>query len=184
MLMLSMAVGFPESLSAYQENVTDMMFAKYQTVLKSTEDDDENVIETTTASAERFSMTSLNHETEEHNESISIYGVMPDSRYINIPSDLADNEVYISQTFSGKYGYQVGDTVTLHEKYENKSYDFLVKGIYDYSGALTVFMPNDNFNRVFEKDEDSFTGYMSDEEIEGIDENYHCLAFKYCIYLC
>ena len=172
MLMLSMAVGFPESLSAYQENVTDMMFAKYQTVLKSTEDDDENVIETTTASAERFSMTSLNHETEEHNESISIYGVMPDSRYIDISSDIADNEVYISQTFSGKYGYQVGDTVTLHEKYENKSYDFIVKGIYDYSGALTVFMPNDNFNRVFEKDEDSFTGYMSDEEIEGIDEKY------------
>ena len=56
MLMLSMAVGFPDSLDVYKSNVTDMMFAKYQTILKSTEDEDEKPIETTTKSAEKFAM--------------------------------------------------------------------------------------------------------------------------------
>ena len=172
MLMLAMAVGFPESLSAYQKNVTNMMFANYQVILKSTEDDDENVIETRVPSAERFSMTSLNYVTDDHKESISVYGIEPDSRYVDIPSDMAEDEVYISETLSGKYGYQVGDTITLNEKYENKAYSFKVKGIYDYAGALTVFMPNDNYNLVFELDEGSFTGYMADEDINDIDEKY------------
>lgn len=172
MLMLSMAVGFPESLDVYKSNVTDMMFAKYQTVLKATEDEDENPIETTTKSAEKFAMTSLEYVINDHKESISVYGVEPDSAYINIPDSMAEDEVYISDTFSDKYGLMVGDTVKLDEKYDNESYSLIVAGIYDYSGALTVFMPIDNYRKCFDEDDDYFTGFMANEEIEGIDDKY------------
>ena len=62
--------------------------------------------------------------------------------------------------------------VTLDEKYDNQKYDLKVKDIYDYSGSLTVFMPIDSYRTEFDEDDDYFTGFMSDEEVEGIDEKY------------
>ena len=172
MIMLSMAVGFPESLDSYQDKVTDMMFAKYQVVLKDTVDEDDNLIETSNKSAERFSMDSLEYNQDEYSESISVYGVEKNSNYVSIPSDLGENEVYISTPFSEKYKLEVGDTLTLDEKYDNDSYTFKIKGIYDYEGGLVVFMPNEEFNSVFDKEADSFTGYMSNDEIDDIDDKY------------
>ena len=172
MLMMAMAVGFPESLDVYQENVADMMFVKYQTVLKTTEDDDENPIETTTKSAEKFAMKGLQYESGDYNESISVYGVESDSAYIKNLGKMAENEVYISDTFADKYEVSVGDNLRLDEKYDNEFYDLKVIGIYDYSGALSVFMPIDNYRTLFDEDKDYFTGYMADEEMEGIDDKY------------
>ncbi|MBO4863123.1 MAG: ABC transporter permease [Eubacterium sp.] len=172
MLMLAMAVGFPDSLKIYQQNVADMMFAKYQVVLTGTEDEDEKPIETTTKSAEKFAMRSLEYAKSDHKESIAVYGIEPDSRYIKGLQKMTGNEVYISNTFAEKYGLNEGDTFRLDEKYDNLSYDFKVKGIYDYSGSLTVFLPIDNYRETFDEDDDYFTGFMADEEIKGIDDEY------------
>ena len=172
MLMRAMAIGFPESLAEYQKNVTNMMFAKYQVVLKTIEDEDENPIETTTRSAEKFAMTNLEYHYGEYTESIAVYGIEPDSRYVDKLPKLKENEVSISKTFAEKYSLSVGDIVTLDEKYDNQKYDLKVKDIYDYSGSLTVFMPIDSYRTEFDEDDDYFTGFMSDEEVEGIDEKY------------
>lgn len=40
MVMLAMAVGMPDTLKYYQNNISDLMFAKYQYVLTSYEDED------------------------------------------------------------------------------------------------------------------------------------------------
>ena len=172
MLMLSLAVGFPESLDKYQDNIADMMFTKNQVVLKSTEDDDGNVIKTNTKSAESFCMSSLNYVNDDFSETISVYGTERDSRYVEIPYDMEESEVYISNSFSEKYKLKEGDKFELEEKYDNTVYEFTVAGIYDYSGALSIFMPDKNYREVFDKDEDFFTGYMSDEEIKDIDDKY------------
>ena len=176
MLMLSMAVGFPDSLDAYKDDVTDMMFAKNQMILKTTEDDDENEIKTTTASAEKFAMRGLEYvsgdEDNLHKESISVYGIEDNSKYIKVPSDLKENEVYISQTFSEKYKIEVGDEFKLDEKFDNDVYTMKAVGIYDYAGGLSVFMPIDNYREFFDEDEDYFTGFMANEEIEGVNDKY------------
>lgn len=176
MLMLSMAVGFPDSLAAYKDDVTDMMFAKNQMILKSTEDDDEKEIKTTTASAEKFAMKGLEYvsgdEDNLHKESISVYGIEDNSKYIKVPSDLKENEVYISQTFSEKYKIEVGDEFKLDEKFDNDVYTMKAVGIYDYAGGLSVFMPIDNYREFFDEDEDYFTGFMANEEIEGVNDKY------------
>ena len=176
MLMISMAVGFPDSLDAYKDDVTDMMFAKNQMILKTTEDDDENEIKTTTASAEKFAMRGLEYvsgdEENLHKESISVYGIEDNSKYIKVPSDLKENEVYISQTFSEKYKIEVGDEFKLDEKFDNDVYTMKAVGIYDYAGGLSVFMPIDNYREFFDEDEDYFTGFMANEEIEGVNDKY------------
>lgn len=47
MVMLAMAVGMPDTLKYYQNNISDLMFAKYQYVLTSYEDEDGDLIEAT-----------------------------------------------------------------------------------------------------------------------------------------
>lgn len=76
-----------------------------------------------------------------------MYGVEPDSKYIK--ADLGDG-VYISTAYADKYQVEPGDKITLKEKYERKRYTFKVKGVYDYSGAISVFMSRDKLNETFD----------------------------------
>ena len=172
-VMLAMAVGMPETLDYYKSHVSDMMFTNYQYVLKSYEDEDNNIITTDNKDAEKFNMTSLQRKSDTLDEEISVYGIENDSQYVKISdlSSLKTNEVYISASYADKYGLQVGDTAALDEKYENKQYEFTVAGIYDKCQTLAVFMSNEKYCEVFEKDSDAFTGYLSDTEITDIDED-------------
>ena len=101
-----------------------------------------------------------------------VYGIIPDSSYITIPKDAENGSVYISSAFRDKFGIREGDTITLHEEYEDTSYEFVVGGYVDYDGGIAAFMGSDEFNRVFGKEEGYFTGYFSDNEISDIDEEY------------
>ena len=175
MMMLSMAVGMPTTLSSYKDKIDEMMFADHQTILTSTKDDDGDVIETDSEGAERFSMLSLNYEKKDFTEEISVYGSEEGSRYIKLDKDYFgsnENAVYISKAFADKYGIKKDDTITLSEKYENKDYQWKVYDVFDYSAGLAVFMSNDMFRSEFDKKEGYFTGYFTDEEITDIDEKY------------
>ena len=176
MLLLSMAVGMPSTLKYYQDNVKNMMFADEQLILTDTKDDDGNEITTSIKGAEKFSINSLELKNNSITEEVSIYGVDKGSTYITLDNALYDDtdssNVYISEAYSEKFGVHEGDTITLSEKYENKSYTWSVYGVYDYSAGIAVFMPNDTFNEVFERDEGDFSGYMSNKTITDIDEDY------------
>ena len=176
MLLLSMAVGMRETLDYHQAHMSESMFAKEQLILSRTEDDDGNTITTSAKNAERISVASLERKDETYNEEISVYGVEDDSLYIRLDADFtekaAEDEVYISQAYADKYNVKVGDTIVLSEKYEHKDYTWKVYDIYDYSAGLAVFMTNDRFNEVFDNDKDDFSGYISNEPITDIDDEY------------
>lgn len=172
MVMLAMAVGMPSTLNFYKENAADMMFAKYQYILKSYEDEEGNVVDTENPDAEKFSMQSLQKKSDELDEEVSVYGIMDDSRYVGIADLelLKEGEVYISESFRDKYNLEVGDSVSLDEKYENRQYHFIVVGIYDKCQSIAVFMPIQNYKSIFDLDEEEFGGYLSDSEITDIEE--------------
>ncbi|MBR1592475.1 MAG: permease [Ruminococcus sp.] len=174
MLLLSMAVGMPSTLKYYQDSISDMMFAQDQIILSDTKDRDSNVIVTETDGAEPFSVTSLERKSDTYNEEITVYGIIENSSYIklNDKTDIGENAVYISQAYSEKYDVHKGDTITLSEKYEHKDYTWEVYDIYPYTAGIAVFMTNSRFNSVFDKDADSFSGYISDKMITDIDEDY------------
>lgn len=173
MVMLAMAVGMPSTLDYYQDHVTELMFSKYQYILKSYQDEDKNVIDTKVKDAERFCLTSLQKKGNSIDEEISVYGVEPDSKYVKIKDidDLKENTVYISDSFAEKYDLAVGDTVDLDEKYENKQYHFKIAGTYDRSQSIAVFMPVERFREMFDYDDEEFTGYLSDREITDISKD-------------
>lgn len=172
-LMLAMGVGMPSTLAYYQDHVEDMMFADYQYVLTSYEDEDSNIITTDNEAAEKFSMTSLVRKGGAIDEEVSVYGISDNSSYVKIADleNLSDETVYISESFAEKYGIHVGDTITLDEKYESKQYSFTVAGFYDKSMSIAIFMPLDEYRDVFDQEDDEFSGYLSDSEITDIDEN-------------
>ncbi len=172
MIMLAMAVGMPSTLDYYKENATDMMFAKYQYILKSYEDEEGDVIGTGNKDAEKFSMYSLQKKSDALNEEVSVYGISKDSRYVRIEdlATLKSNEVYISEPFRDKYNLTVGDTVLLDEKYESKQYQFRVVGVYEKCQSIAVFMSIENYRLVFDLDKEEFSGYLSDAEITDIEE--------------
>lgn len=172
-VMLSMAIGLPNTLDYYKDNAKDMMFANYQYVLTSFEDEDAKAITTETENAEIFGMKSLQKKSDAIDEEVSVYGIADGSNYVKIDGldALTENEVYISNSFADKYNIFVGDTVTLQEKYENKQYSFKVAGFYGKSLNISVFMPIEQFRTTFDLKEGEFTGYLSDTQITDISED-------------
>lgn len=173
MEMLAMAVGMPDTLDYYKSNTDGMMFAKYQYVLKSYVDEEGNIVSTGNKDAEKFDMTSLLKKSDALDEEVSIYGIADNSSYVKINDfdSLKKNEVYISDSFSQKYGLNEGDEVKLDAQYEKKTYTFKVKGIYDKSQSIAVFMPIDKFADIFDLKDDQFSGFLSDTKIKDINEN-------------
>lgn len=177
-------------LSHYQEETINNMLAKYQYILSVPDelDVEENSLlgmvqkllmpslETENENAEKFCMESLKMLPEKEGkdgESITIYGIEPDSKYVEADfSGLSEKGVLLSDGFQQKYGIKTGDTISLKEPYGSKTYEFQVGGFYDYPGALAFFMPAESFQSLFDKKEAYFNGYFSDEELTDLDDDY------------
>lgn len=173
MVMLAMAVGMPDTLTYYQKHAPNLMFTKYQYVLKTYQNADGSIVTTDNKDAENFAMKSLVKRSDALDEEISTYGVVDDSQYIKISDleSLEKNEVYISNSYADKYGIAIGDTIKLEEKYTDDTYNFKVCGIYDKCQSIAVFMPIDQYREVFDLDDDAFSGFFSDSKITDIDSN-------------
>lgn len=181
-LMLCFAFGLPDSLVYYGEHAPEMMFAEYQYMLMGSEDEDGDRIVTAEESAEKFYTKNLMYEKNNKalfegmgsggDESVAVYGIIRDSSFVSLGSDADGNGIYLSSAFRSKFRLSKGDVVTLHEEYENRSYEFEIKGFVDYDGGIAIFMSDEGFCRVFETKEGDFSGYFSHKEITDIEEKY------------
>ena len=185
-MLLLFGLGLPVVLNHYKATIGDNMLASYQYMLQmpvGTVDEDHKLesmlnmmmfnrsVETDNTDAEKFSAYSLKmQQNATRTEEILLYGIEPDSQYVHL--DLQPTDVYISSAYADKYLLQPGDTITLKETYEDKSYDLTITGIYKYEGALDVFMSREALNAMFDLGSDYFCGYFSSSEITDIDSKY------------
>lgn len=185
-LLLFFGLLLPSTLNHYQQEIKSNMLAKYQYMLDVpvsavSGDDSENILEllqyymgtkTLNDDAEAFSAYSLNTLPSKYKtDEVLLYGIEKNSKYIDVDFDDSD-EVYISGAYAEKFQLEPGDKITLKEKYEKKKYTFKVKGIYDYSGALCVFMPQKQLNDTFDLGSYYFSGYFSNSKITDINKKY------------
>lgn len=185
-LLLFFGLLLPSTLNHYQQEIKSNMLAKYQYMLDVpvsavSGDDSENVLEllqyymgtkTPNDDAEAFSAYSLNTLPSKYKtDEVLLYGIEKNSKYIDVDFDDSD-EVYISGAYAEKFQLEPGDKITLKEKYDKKKYTFKVKGIYDYSGALCVFMPQKQLNDTFDLGSYYFSGYFSNSKITDINKKY------------
>lgn len=146
----------------YQNTITDNVLSAYQYILKTP-------AETETDGAEKFCFGSLDTLPEKRSsESVSLYGVKPDSDYVKLHS--SGKKVDISTAYAEKYGVEKGDTITLKDPYGSDKYKFEVGGIYDYPSTIAVFMEQDLFRQMFDYGSDYFNAYFSDQKIKDIDD--------------
>ena len=186
-LLLMFGLLLPVLLDHYQETLPDMMLAKYQYILtipESATDGNNQIesllsmylfsrkVETDNPDAEKFMAYTLRipGKGDYKGENVMIYGIDPDSAYVDL--DLKHGEVYFSSAYTDKFHLSVGDKVSLSEEYEDKDYSFKIDGIYDYAGALALFMPREDVNALFDFDPDMFAGYFSDSQITDIPGEY------------
>lgn len=144
----------------YIDLVRENQIAQYQYILTQEK-------EITDTNAERFSFTSLDSAKKGYvTDTITVYGLAENSRYVeqNIPH----GRVLVSNGLAEKYGLHKGDTLTLKEKYSAKTYDFTVDSVYNYPGALSVFLPAEDFKDTFD---DALTGYFSHTELTELTED-------------
>lgn len=185
-LLLFFGLLLPSTLNHYQQEIKSNMLAKYQYMLEVpiravSGDDSENVLEllqyymetkTLNDDAEAFSAYSLETLPSKYKtDEVLLYGIEKNSKYIHVDFDDSD-EVYISGAYAEKFQLEPGDKITLKEKYEKKKYTFKVKGIYDYSGSLCVFMPQKQLNDTFDLGSYYFSGYFSNSKITDINKKY------------
>jgi putative ABC transport system permease protein len=150
-------------LDDYAKLVEDSMIARYQYVLKTP-------AETADDAAEKYCASELETTDERYmTDEITIYGIEEDSAYID--QTIPDGKVLASNGIMEKFGLSDGDTFTLKSHYEDTSYEFVVAGTYDYDAALAIFMTKDDYLEMFDKADDYFTGYFSDETLSDIDED-------------
>lgn len=153
---------FTPLLDYVEEETISSMIASHQYILKVP-------AETETADAEKYCIGSLKTTGDDFTENISVYGISDGNRYIDC--NLTGENVYISSAYSDKYGLNTGDTITLKEEFGDKKHTLNVDGIYDNPTTLAVFVSREQFNEMFEKESDYYSGYLSNEGIEDIDES-------------
>lgn len=185
-MLLMFGLALPAVLDHYQNEIEENLLCNYQYILQvpyeamNEEKKLESMlamfyfqreVETENEDAEKFTAYSLNTPEKPYmKESVTLYGLQEDSRYI--PIDFQENGVYVSSAYAEKYLLEPGDTITLYEEYGTDAYTFRVDGIYHYEGGLTVFLPQKELNTLFDLGDEYFSGYLSDTEITDIDEAY------------
>lgn len=165
-VLLLFGIMLGPMLTHYQNEITDKLIAKHQYVLKALVDVDDNA-------AEKYCVKTLaTIEGRLKSEDVLVYGVKDNSIYADInTASLKDNEVYITNGYADKFRIKKGDMITLKEKYDDNEYEFTVKDMYDYPSSFAIFMSDATFKNVFDKSEDYYSGYFSDNILD-IDEKY------------
>ncbi|HBI63509.1 MAG TPA: ABC transporter permease [Clostridiales bacterium] len=185
-LLLMFGLALPDVLDHYQDALQNNLLCNYQYMLKvpmNAMDEEHKLrsliamlqfrhgVRTEQEEAEAFSAYALNTQGEGlyPSESVVLYGVDEDSRYIK---DIGETDIKVSSAYAEKFGLQAGDTITLKEEYEDTTYDFTITGVYDYIGAIAVFMNRGKLNETFDLGDDYYCGYFTDTPITDIDAKY------------
>ena len=153
---------FQPLLETVAQRISDTSISRYQYILKTPEE--------TNHGAEKFAIATLETTKENYKtDEISVYGISPESSYVK--KSIPEGQALLSNGFMDKYGVKAGDTVSLYDKYADKTYEFVVAGDYPYEAALSVFMNIGEFNDKFGKTPDYYSGYFSDRELTELTES-------------
>lgn len=186
-LLLMYGLAIPSNLRHHQDILRNSMIANYQYLLTVPQGaltapshletllrryDFTRAVETSNPDAEKFMAYALRSPAQglHREESIMVYGIDTDSRYVHLSP--GPNEAYVSSAYAEKYGLHAGDGITLLEEHADKKYTFTVHGVYDYEGALALFMRQADVNELLGYDKDMFAGYFSDTPITDIPRLY------------
>ncbi|MBQ6622451.1 MAG: ABC transporter permease [Mogibacterium sp.] len=155
-VLLLFGIMMKPLLANFREVVLDSKIAEYQYILKFP-------VSVDNETAEKYAICTLENERD---ESIGVYGFERGSAYFGAELPEGD-EVYVSSSYMEKYRLKEGQELVLHDPFEDDEYRFIVKQSYEYPSTLCIFLSLDRFNEVMGNKPAYFTGYLSDEPLDG-----------------
>lgn len=125
--------------------------------------------------AEKYAVYTLEYDRGSGNgiESITVYGVAPDSRYWD-GIGVSSGRAVFGRGLVDKFGFAEGQTVSLYDKYADEAHDVVFEGdgfTWGLKSDMAVYMSLDDFNRLFGNDTGYFNAYASDQPLD-LDARY------------
>lgn len=125
--------------------------------------------------AEKYAVYTLEYDRGSGNgtESITVYGVAPDSRYWD-GIGVSSGRAVFGRGLVDKFGFAEGQTVSLYDKYADEAHDVVFEGdgfTWGSKSDMAVYMSLDDFNRLFGNDTGYFNAYASDQPLD-LDARY------------
>lgn len=142
----------------YRDDVKVSKIADYQYILKTP-------VETQNKDAEKYCVYTLK---TDRDDDVTVYGIQENSKYFK--GQLHDGKILMSDSLKDKYSLRYNKEFTLKDSFTKKEYNFSCDGKFNYPPAISVFMTQHDFNKLFDKDENYYTGYFSNEELTDIPE--------------
>ena len=150
---------FEPLLKEVARRIDDTSISRYQYILKTPEEAGED--------AERFAIATLETTKKDYKtDEISVYGIEAESTFVK--TAIPEGKALLSNGFMDKYSVRAGDTVSLYDKYADRTYEFTVAGEYPYEAALAVFVNLPEFNTMFDKTPDYYSGYFANRELSEL----------------
>lgn len=104
----------------------------------------------------------------------SIFGIQDDSSFFkfskNKLKDLKEDEVVISSCLEKKYNVKINDKLTIHNPLNDKKYDVVVKDVVPYISSQSIFTSYDNYNSIFDMEDDYYNTIFSDSAMKFTNE--------------
>lgn len=169
------------TINKYEEEVVNSEKSAYQYILKAPVEcekgtgsqaafaEKQKTAPSLKKAPEKFTLTSMEsyYKLAGKNIAVSVYGIEENSDYFQaLPVKKKAEGVYLSENLLKKLGKKKGNTITLYDKFNDRSYQKKILGTYDYAGALSVFLPREGLNELIGKDTAYFNGYFSDEQLK------------------
>jgi putative ABC transport system permease protein len=156
-LLLVLGFTIEHSMDKYVENVTNDLEYQYQYVVA-------GPVDTIPEGAEAVYDKMLTHQSSSELD-VVLEGIESKSEYFSFAIEAMEKEVYISDAFAKKFGYVVGDRITLVDNLENEEYSFKVAKIVPYNYGLYIFMNIDQMRQYFDEEEGYYNGILSKKEL-------------------
>ncbi len=171
-IIMLFCLGMYPLLQNYEELIMDSGMSEYQYILKEPYDvvSEGNGPETSRP-PEKYQIISVKND-DSRGEEITVYGIRQDSSYLtdlDIPE--GRNEAAVSSAYAAKYDLEPGSTITLKEEFKKERHRLKVSEIYPYEAQLCVFMDISEFNRIFDRENGEYAGYLSDRALDEIPES-------------
>lgn len=122
---------------------------------------DEKVPEGGTAAyAKSFSKENLGY-----NLDVTLLGIESGNPYFDVDLPVGTDEVVISSSVSEKFGLKKGDLLVMKDKETKEEKTFKVKGIYEYSVGLNVFMNLNSMRQAYGVEDSYFNVVFADKKL-------------------
>ncbi|AEM72828.1 ABC transporter permease [Caldicellulosiruptor acetigenus] len=169
-LMMYGLVAKDSIVSAIEETYQKNFKYEYLYILNSTSNHPEINLP---ADAEKFNMMSFDVEGEKI--SIIIYGIIKDSRLINLFDERGrkldvSNNLIITRPLANKLGLKEGDSIAIKNKFNDKRYTLKIQKIAALSTGNNGYLEIESFNSMFGFGKDDYIGIFSKESL-NLDKN-------------